>query len=61
MRRRAYMRNLFETLIERIELDPNTREFKIKYRLPVTGVRWRPHGDSVYALQRSKCCAGSLA
>jgi site-specific DNA recombinase len=40
------LRRVVTTLIERIEIDPLSRVFSIQYRLPVTGVLWRPHGDS---------------
>ena len=34
------IRKVLTTIVERIELDPKTRVFKIKYRLPVkTGVK----------------------
>ena len=37
--RRAFMRNLFGSVIERIILDPETGKFEIRYRLPITGVK----------------------
>jgi hypothetical protein len=33
------LRRVLTSLVERIELDPKTRDFTIKYRLPVTGVK----------------------
>ena len=50
--RRAFMRNLFGSVIERIILDPETGKFEIRYRLPITGCPlgqqtvWRSERDS---------------
>jgi hypothetical protein len=33
------LRRVLTALVERIELDPKTRDFTIRYRLPVTGVK----------------------
>ena len=33
------LRRVISTLVERIELDPLSKEFRMKYRLPLTGVR----------------------
>ena len=33
------LRHVLTTLVERVELDPKTRDFDIKYRLPITGVK----------------------
>lgn len=33
------LRRVLMALVERIELDPKTREFTIRYRIPVTGVK----------------------
>jgi hypothetical protein len=36
---REEMRKVLTTLVERIELEPSSREFSIRYRIPVTGVK----------------------
>lgn len=33
------LRRVLTTVVERIEMEPKTRDFRIKYRLPVTGVK----------------------
>jgi hypothetical protein len=33
------LRHVLTALVDRIELDPKTREFTTKYRIPVTGVK----------------------
>jgi hypothetical protein len=33
------LRRVLTALVERVELDPKTRNFAIRYRLPVTGVK----------------------
>jgi hypothetical protein len=33
------LRRVLTALVERIELEPATREFTIRYRIPVTGVK----------------------
>jgi hypothetical protein len=33
------LRGVVHTLVQRVELDPDTRKFTILYRLPVTGVK----------------------
>jgi DNA invertase Pin-like site-specific DNA recombinase len=38
---REELRRVLSTLVERIDLDPKTRRFEIRYRLPVTGVPFR--------------------
>lgn len=35
----AELRRVLTTLVERVEMDPATRRFTIKYRLPLTGVK----------------------
>ena len=51
------LRQVLTTLVERVELDPKTREFTIRYRLPVNAkpeLSWRPHGDSNPGYRRER-------
>ena len=41
---RDEMRKVLTTLVERIELEPTSRELSIRYRIPVTGVKSVPTG-----------------
>lgn len=43
----AQLRTQLALLLERVTLDPQTREMKIVYRLsPKLGSSWRPHGEA---------------
>lgn len=47
---RPQMRNLISSVVERIVLDPKTREFEIRYRLPITGAGVAsPRGCDLYS------------
>ena len=43
----AELHRAISTLVERIELDPLSKEFRMKYRLPLTGVRLASPRDVV--------------
>jgi hypothetical protein len=36
--KRDELRRVLTTLVERVELDPATRDMRVRYRIPLTGV-----------------------